>query len=119
MGKNPNQRFGSATIKADGGNTGLKDVSFVLPGVRRDDLEEGKAFSETEVGGWAKGKINLQSGQSVKSINEMDDVTLIINADTSQTYVCPHAWCTNPLEVSKDGAEAEFKFAEAEEMVNG
>lgn len=119
MGNNPNQRLGRVVAKVDGNNLELREISWKLPGTKRDDLNEGKEFTETDTGGWVKGKKYLKKGISLKQINEMDDGTLILTTDTGQTYMCSHAWSTDTPEMSKDGGEIEFHFAEAEEMTNG
>ncbi len=119
MGNNPNQKRGRAVVKADGENLDLGEVTFTLPGVKREDINEGKGFTEADAGGSVKGKHYKKKGDSMKRINEMDDVTIVITEDTGQTYICPHAWNVEPPESSKDGSDIEFHFAEAEEIVNG
>lgn len=109
----------AAPVKADGKNLDLCEVTFTLPGVKREDVNEGKGFTEADAGGSVKGKLYKKKGISMKKINEMDDVTIVITEDTGQTYICPHAWNVEPPESSKDGSDIEFHFAEAEEIVNG
>ena len=119
MSNNPHQRYGRCTVKADGDNLELNDISYKLNGVKREDIQEGRNFTETDAGGYVKGKVYLKRGQSVKSMGEMDDVTLVWENDTGQTYMAAHAWVIEPPEIIKDGSELEFHFAEAEEMTNG
>ena len=51
---NPHRYYGKATVKADGQAYEMKDVEFTPSGIKREDVLDGKGFSETEQGGSVK-----------------------------------------------------------------
>ncbi len=118
-GNNPNHYYGKATIKADGKTYDFDDAVFEPSGVTREPIRNGKGFVEVEKGGKIKGKNFLKKGDSLKELNAIHDATINFTCNTGQVFVCSHAWHTEPTELSKDGYDVEFDFAEHEELVNG
>ncbi len=113
---NPNRYYGKGKIKADGKEYEIIDVEFTPSGIKREDVNNGKGFSEAEQGGSAKGKMLIKEGTDPDAINKMDDVTLVFEADTGQAFSCPHAWHTEPQGITTDGMDVEFHFAKSEKI---
>ena len=108
MGNNPNQRRGRAVVKADGENLDLGEVTFTLPGVKREDINEGKGFTEADAGGSVKGKHYKKKGDSLKRINEMDDVTVVITEDTGRLIFARTPGTSNRRNHPKTAATLNF-----------
>ncbi|MBR1777864.1 MAG: phage tail tube protein [Alphaproteobacteria bacterium] len=113
---NPHRYYGKATVKADGQAYEMKDVEFTPSGIKREDVLDGKGFSETEQGGSVKGKLMLKEGTDPDAINKMDDVTIVFEADTGQAFSCAHAWHTEPQGITTDGMDVEFHFPKSEKI---
>lgn len=49
----------------------------------------------------------------------MDDVTVVWDTDTGQTYTAAHAWLEGEPEVVTGGFEVQFGYKKANEVVTG
>lgn len=49
----------------------------------------------------------------------MDDVTVVWDTDTGQTYTAAHAWLEGEPEVVTGGFEVQFGYRKAHETVTG
>lgn len=116
---NPNMKYGEGTLKADGENFDMTDISWSLNGKVRTAIDNGQGYTTQTKGGWVKGKIHLRPGLSIEKIKAMDDVTVVWDADTGQTYTAAHAWLEGEPEIVKDGFEVQFGYKKANEIVTG
>lgn len=116
---NPNMKYGEATLKADGESFDMTDISWSKDGKVRTAIDNGQGYTTQTKGGWVKGKIHLRPGLSVEKIKAMDDVTVVWDADTGQSYTAAHAWLEGEPEVVKDGFEVQFGYKKANEIVTG
>lgn len=113
---NPYKYLGKATVKADGKEFKMSDVEFVPSGIVREDILEGRGFSEKEQGGYVKGKLNVNGDTDPEAINAMDDCTIVVDTDIGRSWSCPHAWHEQPEAITKDGMDITFKFAKSERI---
>lgn len=116
MGDNPNQYYGEATVKGDGEEYEMTDVSFTPAGVVREEALNGRGFTEKKQGGKLSGKLLMNKNTDPEKIFNANDLTLVFSADTGQAWSCPHAWCTGPVEIKTDGLDIEFSFATSEKI---
>lgn len=119
--RSPNERLGYAEIKVNGMLFDLKDISYRLPGVRREDIDEGNSWYPVKEGGFIKGKAYLRAGDSVKDINKHDNATVLFTTNLGSSYTYANAWVKNNPEVSKDGFDIEIgvAYGDAEEKIGG
>lgn len=47
---------------------------------------------------------------SIEKLKAMDDVTVVWDTDTGQTYTAAHAWQNGGIEVVSGGFEVQFNF---------
>ena len=117
---NPDIVFGIAEVKADGEIIAkISDVAFKPAGVQYEDDNNGTCFIPSLAGAVLKYKSRLLKGQSLKNINDKDDVTITITANTGQVWMMPHAVKMTPSEISSSGYDGEFHSSESEEGSNG
>nr|DAP27498.1 MAG TPA: tail tube protein [Caudoviricetes sp.]DAY58165.1 MAG TPA: tail tube protein [Caudoviricetes sp.] len=116
---NPNMKYGEGTLKADGDSFDMTEISYSLNGKVRTATDNGQGYTTQTKGGWVKGKIHLIPGMSIEKIKAMDDVTVVWDTDTGQTYTAAHAWLEGEPEVVTGGFEVQFNFKKANEVVTG
>ncbi|MFV0626163.1 MAG: phage tail tube protein [Alphaproteobacteria bacterium] len=111
MSKSPNERLGYCDVKINGTDYELREVVRKLPGIRRDDIDEGNAFAPVKEGGFIKGKAYLKRGQSIQKINELDNATVSTTDNLGNAITFANGWVKNNPEVSKDGFDLEIGVA--------
>ena len=88
---NPNKKYGEGTLKADGESFDMFEISYSLNGKVRTAIDN----------------------------KAMDDVTVVWDTDTGQTYTAAHAWLEGEPEVVTGGFEVQFGYKKANEVVTG
>lgn len=96
-------------------------VSFKPAGIQFEDDNNGTCFVPSRTGAVLKAKSRLVKGQSLATVNEKYDVTIMITANTGQVWMMPHAVKTAPSEMgaSTGGYDIEFHSSESEEVSHG
>ena len=116
---NPNRKYGEGTLKADGETFGMTKISYSLNGPERSETDNGQGYETKTKGGHVKGTVELCPGMSIEKLKAMDDVTVVWDTDTGQTYTAAHAWQNGGIEVFSGGFEVQFNFKKANEVVTG
>ena len=116
---NPNKKYGEGTLKADGESFDMTEISYSLNGKVRTATDNGQGFTTQTKGGWIKRKIHINPVMTIEKIKAMDDVTVVWDTDTGQTYTAAHAWLEGEPEVVTGGFEVQFGYRKAHETVTG
>lgn len=107
------QFFGRATVTINGQTFNSKPgASFDPGGVTRstETTDQRSGYTEALRPAVVKLEIPLESGISVPSMNDMDNVTVQFSADTGQTYVLSNAWRVEALEVTGGSGGMSLEF---------
>ena len=83
---NPNRKYGEGTLKADGETFGMTKISYSLNGPERSETDNGQGYETKTKGGHVKGTVELCPGMSIEKLKAMDDVTVVWDTYTGQTY---------------------------------
>ena len=117
---NPNKVWGQVRIKIDGAVLDTEGKSSLEPGgtMREAVQADFKAGFHTEstVESKVTCSVLLTAGVSVTALQEIDDATVTFEADTGQTYVIRHAYCSNKVSASEGKAQLELSGPPAEEL---
>jgi len=120
---NPNRKLGRVTIKVDGQNIeSFPDAEIYTGGPKRENKENGNHpghWAESLEGGNVKCTINWGVGNSTQAMKGWDDVTLVCELDTGQTYIGNHFVLEAIPPITTDKVELNFFGPEMEEMKVG
>lgn len=120
---NPNKKLGRVTIKVDGDVIeSYPDAEIYTGGTKRTNKENGNHpghFSEMLEGGSVKCSIDWGAGRSTAAMDGWDDVTVVCELDTGQSYVGNHYVLEQVPPISTDKMELNFFGPIMEEMAGG
>lgn len=116
--------FSKAKVTMDGKVILARDSMAFDPGGVERAVQKSMAgidgFSETTKEASLELDFSLLKGMSIDDFRNADDVTLVIELDTDQTYVMRNAWCVNPPPISAGssaGVKVTFNSKPAEEIL--
>src|SRR4051812_33785820 len=117
---NPRKVWGQSRIKVDGQVFDTEGKSTLeVGGTNREAVEadfEAGHFTEKTAPSKLTCSVLLTAGVSLRQLQEIDDATITMEADTGQTYVIRHAYCGNAISASEGKASCEFMGPPAEEL---
>lgn len=110
--------FGQATVSMNGQQLLIAEgAKLNTGGTKRNTVKGSKVYgnSEEPMEATVECDIYLDSTVDLDVINNMADGTVQFACDTGQTYVLPHAWTAEPVDLSaaNNGGKAKIKFAAA------
>ncbi|PCJ57849.1 MAG: hypothetical protein COA65_08885 [Rhodospirillaceae bacterium] len=117
------KKLGKVTIKANGEVIeSYPGAEIGIGGIVRNDKDNGHHpghFSETQKAGHVKAQFDIGPTTSLRTLEAMEDVTLICELDTGQSYVGNHFYVVEVPDFT-DGSdskvEIEFRGPPMEEM---
>lgn len=112
----PSILFGKAKVTADGQEMLVNDKSkLTLAGVKRHTVKGPRVygFAEEVCEAMVDMTVFVDPNTDLDQINGMNDVTILFQADTGQSYVLPHAWLVDQVaaESATSGGTVPLKFA--------
>lgn len=111
---NPNQVLGQCRIKVDGdtlesdGESTLELGGPVREAVRGD--YQAGAFSEKTAESKLETSILIKAGARLTDYSRIDNATVILNADTGQTYIIRNAYVAEVVSFSTNDGKAKLVF---------
>lgn len=119
---NPNQVVGQVKIKLDGkmyptdGSSSMEIGGKVREAVPGD--HEAGAFKESTVPAKCEVSMLYKKGVSLSAMREINNATLILEADTGTTWIMRGAYVADVISWSQDGkAKVVFQSGPAEEVL--
>lgn len=118
------KNFSKAKVTMDGKVILARDGMAFDPGGPERTVQKSMGrvdgFSEAIKEASLEVDFSLLKGVSIDDLRSADDVTLVIELDTDQTYVMRNAWCVNPPTFTAGnaaGVKVTFNSPPAEEIL--
>jgi hypothetical protein len=112
--------WGQSRIKVDGQVFDTEGKSSLeVGGTTRDPVEadfEAGFFSEKTTPSKLTCSVLLTADVSLRRLQDIDDATVTMEADTGQTYVLSHAYVSDAVSASEGKASVTFMGPPAEEL---
>lgn len=110
--------FGQATVTMNGQQLLVAEgAKLNLGGVKRNTVKGNVVYGYAEEAAEATVECDIypDSTLNLDLLNSMSDGTVQFTADTGQTYVLPHAWVADPVDMTtaNNGGKSKIKFAAA------